>query len=303
MKIAIAGSTGFIGSALVPHLTAAGHQVVRLVRPGTQSTDDGTTSIPWDPEQGQLNAHDLENIDAVINLAGENIFKGRWTAARKVRLLESRTKSTSLLATTLASLPRPPRVFFCASAVGYYGTGGDRVLTEADPPGDDFLAHVCMAWEAATRPAAEAGIRTVNGRCGIVLSPEGGALHAQLPLFRAGLAGRLGTGRQFIPWIALEDLIAAITFCLTTDTLRGPVNVTAPEPVTNVEFTKTLGRVLSRPTILPAPKFALRLLLGEMADALFASLRVIPKKLAEHGFQFQRVQLEAALRHLLAKPA
>jgi uncharacterized protein (TIGR01777 family) len=303
MKIAITGSTGLVGSALIPVLTAAGHQVVRLVRQTSRTANDGTLAVPWDPEQGQLDASDLEGVDAVINLAGENIAGGRWTAARKKRILESRTKSTALLATTIAKMNPPPRFFFSASAVGYYPSSGDRVLTEADQPGTDFLADVCVAWETASRPAAEVGVRTVNGRIGVVLSTVGGALASQLPLFRWGIAGRLGSGKQYVPWITLDDLVRALVHCMATEQLQGPVNLTAPHPVTNAEFTKTLGKVLSRPTILPAPKFVLRMILGEMADSLlFASLRVLPERLLQTGFLFNHTHLEPALRQVLNKP-
>lgn len=303
MRIAIAGSTGLVGSALISFWSKAGHQIVRLVRPTSHPTDDGSSSIPWNPDVGNLNPDTLEAVDAVINLAGESIFRGCWTTAKKQRILESRTKSTRLLATTLAKLTRPPWFFFSASAVGYYPSSGDRILTESDPPGVGFLSDVCVAWEAATRPAVDRGTRTVHGRLGVVLSPEGGALAAQLPLFRWGLGGRLGSGKQFIPWIAIDDLVRAIDFCMTNEAIRGPVNLTALEPVTNAEFTKTLGRVLKRPTLLPAPALALRLALGEMAEALLLpSLRVVPERLRERGFSFQYPTLELALRHVLHKP-
>jgi uncharacterized protein len=298
MKIAVTGSTGLIGSALVPHLADAGHEVVRLVRGQARTAD----AVPWDPDRGMLDAAALEGVDAVVNLAGENIAKGRWTTAKKRRILESRVKSTTLLATTMASLQRRPRCFVSASAVGYYASSGDRIITESDPAGEDFLSKVCLAWEAATQSAEASGIRTVRGRIGVVLSAEGGALAGQLPLFRWGLGGRLGSGRQYVPWIAVEDLVRAINYCLTNESLRGPVNLTAPNPVTNLEFTKTLGNVLKRPTILPAPAFALRLALGEMADQLLLpSLRVVPERLLRSGFRFAHPELKVAIRHVLGQ--
>jgi uncharacterized protein len=303
MKIAITGSSGLVGSVLVPFLLTGGHQVIRLVRKTpTSSISDGTTSVLWNPDKGELNANNLEGVDAVINLAGEGIADNRWTNDRKKRILDSRIKGTSLLAKTLAGMKHPPKVFFSASAIGYYPPSGDTPLTELSPAGTSFLPEVCKAWEAATKPAEDAGIRTVHGRIGIVLSAKGGALAAQLPLFRWGVAGRLGSGKQYTPWIEIDDLVGAIHFCLMNEAIRGPVNLTAPGIVTNQEFTRTLGRVLHRPTIFPAPAWALRLALGEMADALLlASLKVIPERLQQAGYVFHYPQLEPALRHLLGR--
>lgn len=300
MRIAISGSSGLVGSALISFWTRRDHQVVRVIRGALRPTEDGTAAIPWNPESGELDPSALEGVDAVVNLSGENIATGRWTAAKKQRILDSRIKTTTLLATALSKLVHPPRFFFSASAVGYYPSSGDRLLTETDPPGAGFLSQGCLAWEAATTPAEDRGIRTVHGRIGVVLARNGGALAAQVPLFRWGLGGRLGTGTQYVPWITIDDLVRGIDFCLTHEELRGPVNLSCPEPVTNAEFTKTLGRVLHRPAILPAPAFALRLALGEMADALLlSSLRVVPERLRQSGFQFDYPVLEPALRHVL----
>jgi len=302
MKIAITGSSGLVGSALVPFLLTGGHQVIRLVRQASETNNDGTTSILWNPEQVQLNVTELEGVDAVINLAGENIAGKRWTDEQKKRILDSRVKGTSLLARTLSQLKQPPKAFFSASAIGYYPPNGDQILTETSAAGTGFLSEVCQAWEAATKPAEDVGIRTIHGRIGIVLSAKGGALAAQLPLFRWGLGGRIGPGTQYTPWIAMYDLIAAILYCVMQESMRGAANLTAPGIVTNQEFTKTLGHVLHRPTFLPAPAWALRLALGEMADGLLLpSLKVVPERLQQAGFVFTYPQLEPALRHLLAQ--
>lgn len=303
LKIAITGSSGLVGSHLVPFLTTGGHQVVRLLRSKKESgIVDGTQSILWNPDRGEIDAAGLEGVDAVIHLAGEGIAEGRWNAKRKERILSSRVKSTDLLARTLAAMKRPPSVFFSASAIGFYPPSGDAPLIETSPAGQGFLSDVCKAWEAATKPAEEAGIRTVHGRVGVVMSSQGGALAQQLPLFQWGVAGPLGSGKQYVPWIEINDLIGAIYHAIMEDGVRGAVNLTAPQPVTNNEFTKTLGKVLWRPTFLPAPAFALRLALGEMADALLlASLRVMPDRLQQTGYAFQFATLEPALRHQLGK--
>ena len=285
----------------MPFLTTGGHDVVRLVRSRRPATiPDGTTSVYWNPATGEIDRDGLQGVDTVIHLAGEGIAEGRWSVARKERILQSRVQGTKLLAETLTQLPKPPQVFFSASAIGYYPPSGDTPLTEEHPPGQGFLSEVCRQWESATVPARKAGIRTVLGRIGVVLTPAGGALAAQLPLFRLGIAGRLSQGTQYVPWITLDDLVGAIHHCVMEPTMEGPVNLTAPEPVTNQEFTKTLGRVLWRPTLLPAPAFGLRLALGEMADALLlASLRVVPKRLEASQFPFDYPRLEPGLRHVL----
>ena len=244
-----------------------------------------------------------KGVDAVVHLAGENIAEGRWTAERKAALHASRVGPTRLLCETLAGLKQPPQVLVSSSAVGYYGDRGEARLDETSPPADDFLGRLARAWEDATQPAAQAGIRVVRLRTGIVLTPEGGALGKMLLPFKAGIGGVLGSGRQYMSWIAIDDLVGVIHFAATHAALAGPVNAVAPTPVTNREFTKTLGRVLGRPTIAPAPAFALRLAFGEMADAaLLGSTRVEPSRLRAAGYRFRFEDLETALRHLLAKP-
>jgi uncharacterized protein (TIGR01777 family) len=298
MKVAVTGATGLVGSALVPFLTTGGHEVVRLVRRAPR----GEGEVRWDPTGGAINGAALEGLDAVVHLSGENVAGGRWTDARKARLRDSRIRSTGLLARTLASLKRPPKVLLSASAVGYYGSQGDRWLTEASPADDDFLGRLAVDWEAAAAPAAKAGIRVVHPRLGLVLSPAGGALGKMLLPFRAGLGGVMGPGTQYMSWVAMDDLLGAFHHAMVEEGVEGPFNLVAPEPVTNREFTRTLGRVLGRPTLTPAPAFALRLALGEMADAtLLASTRVRPAVLLETGYAFRFPTLEGALRHLLGK--
>ncbi len=304
-RIAVTGSTGLIGTALVRSLVGSGHRVVRVVRdPGrVPAGGDDTGVVVWDPQAGTIDAAGLEGVDAVVNLAGEPIAAGRWTAERKRRIHDSRVRGTELLARTLAGLDDPPRVLVSASAVGYYGDRGGDVVDETDPPGDDFLARVCRSWEAATEPAAAAGIRVAHARTGIVLSARGGALARQLPLFRAGLGGRLGSGRQWWSWISLTDEVAALRWLLERD-LHGPVDLTAPEPVTNATFTRVLARTLHRPAVLAVPRFALRLLLGrELADSLaFHSIRAVPRRLGESGFTFTHPDLARALEAELRTP-
>ena len=296
MKIGVSGSTGLVGSALVPFLTTSGHQVVRLVR-----SKPNPGEVYWSPGEGRLDASDLEGLEAVVHLAGENIT-GRWTPAKKARIRESRVQGTQLLAGTLAELAQPPKVLVCASAIGYYGDRGEEVLREASPPGSNFLAEVCQAWEAASQPAAQKGIRVVSLRIGVVLSPRGGALGQMLLPFKLGVGGKIGSGRQYMSWIAIDDLVGVIHHALTTDSLQGPVNTVAPQAVTNLEFTKTLGRVLGRPTIFPLPAFAARLAFGQMADELLlASARVEPARLKASGYVFRTPDLEGALRRLLGK--
>jgi len=300
MKVAITGAGGFVGSALVPFLTAGGHEVVRLVRRAPRAAGEAR----WDPAGGNVERAALEGVDAVVHLAGENIAGGRWTPARKERLRASRLGPTRLLAETLAGLARPPRVLVSSSAVGVYGDRGDAWVDESDPPGGDFLGRLAVEWEAATAPAARAGIRVVHLRTGIALSPLGGALGKMLLPFRMGVGGALGSGRQYMSWIALDDLLGAIHHALVTDAPAGPLNAVAPEPVTNAVFTRTLARVLGRPALLPAPAWALRLAFGEMADAaLLASTRVRPGRLLDSGYAFRFPDLEGALRHVLGRGA
>ncbi len=299
MKVLITGSSGLIGSALVPLLTSQGQSVTRLVRSRARL---GEGEISWDPSAGNIDAGSLEGFDAVVHLAGENIAAGRWTAEQKTRIRDSRVKGTRLLAESLARLARRPAVLLCASALGYYGNRGEEVLQESSASGSGFLAEVCREWEAAAEPAAWSGIRVVNLRMGVVLSPEGGALAAMLLPFRLGVGGRIGDGKQYMSWIAIEDVVGACSFALKSEALCGPVNVVAPNPVTNLEFTKTLGRVLGRPTVFPMPAFAARLAFGEMADALLlASARLEPAKLLATGFKFRFTALQPALRHILGK--
>jgi uncharacterized protein (TIGR01777 family) len=297
MQIAISGASGLVGSALADSLTAGGHQVRRLVR-GDARGDD----IPWAPEADAIDSAKLEGVDGVVHLAGEGIATGRWNEDKKRRIRDSRVRGTGLVARTLAKLSRRPPVLVCASAVGFYGPRGDEEVDETTPPGTSFLSEVCRAWESAADPARAAGIRVVHTRFGVVLSEKGGALAKMLPPFRLGAGGRIGSGRQWMSWISIDDVVGAISHALATPSLAGPVNAVAPRPVTNAEFTKTLGHVLSRPTVAPMPAFAARLAFGEMADELLLTgQRVVPKRLIESGYRFRHGDLEAALRHVLGR--
>ena len=297
MKILISGSHGLVGKALARSLTGDGHEIVRLVR-GERAV--GSPEIEWDPEQGHIDAQQLEGIGAVVHLAGESIASGRWTGEKKRAIRESRVKGTSLLSEALARLEQPPEVFVSASAIGYYGDRGEELLSETSKPGNDFLSSVCVEWEAATKPAVEKGIRTVYTRFGIILDANGGALAKMLPPFRLGIGGKVGDGKQWMSWITLDDVINGLKFVIEDKSMVGPVNFVAPNPVRNAEFTKTLGRVLSRPTLLPMPAFAARLALGEMADELLlGSQRVDAAVLEDKGFLFNWPTLEAALRHVI----
>lgn len=293
LRVAVTGASGLVGSALVPFLTAGGHHVVRLVRRAAEADDE----IEWNPDEGRVDAARLEGIDAVVHLAGENVASGRWTHARKSRIRDSRVRGTRSLAGTLAGLDSRPKVLVSSSAVGYYGDRGDRQLDESSDAGTGFLADVCRDWEAATEEASRAGIRVVLLRTGVVLSAAGGALARMLPPFRWGVGGRLGDGRQFVSWIALDDLIGAIHFALTREELSGPVNATAPSPVSNERLTRTLAGLLRRPAVFPVPGWVLRAALGEMAEEmLLASTRVLPRRLESAGFVFRHPELEGALR-------
>ena len=297
MKILVAGSSGLIGTAFCSRLGREGHKVVRLVR-----RPPGRGELRWDPEAGELEQEGLEGIEAVVHLGGRNIAAGRWTATVKAQLRQSRVQTTQLLATRLAGLAAPPRVLVCASAVGIYGHRRDEELDEESDIGEGFLVELGRAWEGASAVASEAGIRVVQARLGIVLSRRGGALAKMLLPFRLGVGGKIGSGRQYVSWISLEDAVAALIYGVENDALRGPVNLTAPQSVTNAELTRTLGRVLRRPTLLPLPAFAAKLLLGELAEeGLLASQRVRPKRLLEAGFEFAHPELEGALRHALAQ--
>ncbi|HEV2829461.1 MAG TPA: TIGR01777 family oxidoreductase [Pyrinomonadaceae bacterium] len=298
MKILIGGSHGLVGTALVKSWEAAGHEISRLVRHYPNSPSE----IEWSPDRYSIALARIEGFDAVVNLAGESIAEGRWTDEKKRRIRESRVKGTKLLGDALANLASPPKTFICASAIGYYGNRGDEILTESSAPGDDFLAQVCVEWEKATALATEKGIRVVNARFGVILDANGGALKKMLPPFRMGIGGRIGSGKQWMSWIALLDVIGALNFALGTEALRGPVNFVTPNPVTNAEFTKTLGKVLSRPTLFPIPAFAVRLMFGEMGEALLlGGQRVAPEHLKSSGYQFQYSQLEPALAAILQK--
>jgi hypothetical protein len=297
MRVLVSGSSGLVGQTLLPHLAAEGHEVVRLVR---RPPPLGPLEIAWDPVAGRIDAAALDGIDAAVHLSGESIAAGRWTDSRKQLLRDSRIGSTRLLAESLARAARKPRVLVVASATGYYGNRGDAALEESAAPGDGFVSGLCRDWEAAAAPAAQAGIRVANLRIGVVLSAAGGALPALLPLFRLGLGGPLGTGRQYFPWIALDDLVRVVDFVLGNDALHGAVNATAPTQVTNAEFTRALARALRRPAVLVVPAFVLRLVLGPFADeGLLASQRVVPRRLLGAGFAFRHPDLEGALRHAL----
>jgi len=259
-----------------------------------------SNSAFWNPGTSEIDASALEGIDAAVHLAGENISEGRWTDEKKKRIVDSRIKGTTLLSETLAGLKNKPSVLISASAIGYYGNRGDELVNEASKPGSDFLSDVCVQWEQSTSAAKMAGIRVVNIRIGVVLSTKGGALAKMLLPFKMGVGGKVGNGDQYMSWIALDDLISAILFLIDTDSIQGPVNITTPNPVTNAEFTKSLGKALSRPTILPAPAFALRMVFGEMADALLLSgARVDPVKLKASKYTFKYPQLDAALKSIL----
>ena len=297
MKIVVSGASGLIGTQLVAKLSSSGHEVVRLVRRSPKSGE-----IQWNPKSGTLDAVALEGADAVIHLSGAGIGDKRWSDGYRKEILDSRTSTTALLAKTMASLSRKPSVFLSGSAIGIYGARNDEQLTEVSTHGTGFLAEVCEQWEAAAKPAVDAGIRTVYLRTGIVLSPKGGALKKLLPLFKLGVGGKFGNGKQWQSWISIDDEIGAIEHLLTAN-VSGAVNLTAPNPVTNAEFTKVLASVLKRPAIVPVPTFAPKILLGgELADALlFTGQRVIPAALNASGYMFKHTTLESAFRSLLSK--
>jgi uncharacterized protein len=287
-----------MGSALVPFLTGGGHRVTRLVRGPTSGTDE----VSWSLAEGLPDDPRLQILDGVIHLAGENIASGRWTEARKAEIRRSRVEGTRRLCESLARHRPMPRILVSASAIGIYGDRGDELLTEESLPGAGFLAEVCRAWEEATGPASQGGVRVVRLRFGMILSPAGGALRKMLLPFKLGAGGKIGTGSQFMSWIALDDALGAVDHALVTGSLQGPVNAVSPGPVTNAEFTRTLARVLSRPALAPLPAFAARLAFGEMADALLlASQRVVPSRLQTAGYRFQYPELESALLHLLGR--
>jgi uncharacterized protein (TIGR01777 family) len=303
MDVLVTGSSGFIGSALLPALVDAGHRPIRALR--TTTIPKGVEAIAWDPEAGTIDAASLEGIGAVVHLAGAGIGDKRWDDARKWLILESRTKPTRLLAETLAGLTKAPAVLVSGSAVGYYGSRGDEALTEASAPGDDFVSDVCVQWEAATQPAVDAGIRVVTIRTGIVLGRHGGVLQRLLLPFKLGVGGRTGSGKQWMSWISLDDEVAAILHAIGTAPLTGPANLTAPNPVTNADLTKTLAKVLHRPAFLPTPTLPVKAVYGSelVQHLLLEGQRVLPKALEGSGFGFAHPTLEVALRAVLDRPA
>jgi uncharacterized protein (TIGR01777 family) len=297
LDVLVSGPTGLIGSALIPALEERGHRVRRLTRSGGSAEN----TVWWDPSAGEIDTGRLDGVDAVVHLAGESIV-GRWTRAKKARIRESRVRGTRLLAETLAGLPEPPAIMVSASASGYYGDRGNELLSEESAPGGNFLAGVCEEWEAAANPARQVGVRVVHPRFGIVLSTAGGALGTTLPIFRLGAGGKIGSGRQYWSWVVIDDVVGAILHALEEDSLNGPVNVTVPDPLTNAEYTRTLGHVLGRPTIFPLPAPAARVMLGQVADELLlASQRIEPVRLKETGYSYRYPELEGALRYLLGR--
>lgn len=299
MNIAVSGSHGLIGSALGPLLTTQGHQVKRMVRRASESSSN---DIVWSPGDESIDPAKLEGLDCIVHLAGENIADGRWSDEKKKAIYDSRVKRTRTLCEAIAKMKTPPAVLVCASAIGYYGDRGDQELDERSSKGTGFLSNLCLEWEEATNAAKEAGVRVVNIRIGVVLSPKGGALAKMLPPFQMGAGGPIGNGKQYMSWISVDDVAGAINHCITESTVSGAVNLVAPRPVTNGEFTNSLGKVLFRPTFFPVPDFAARLVFGEMADELLlSSTRVEPSKLQETGYQFMYPDIESALRHVLGK--
>jgi uncharacterized protein (TIGR01777 family) len=297
MEIAITGASGLIGTALTRALTAAGHRVARIVR---KKTEAGSNDIFWDPATAYIDTTRLDGKDAVVHLAGESIAE-RWTPDKKRRIHQSRVRGTQIVAEGVRQVARPPQVLVSASAIGWYGDRGNELLREDSKPGTGFLAEVARDWEAATEPATRVGIRVVHIRTGIVLSTEGGALAKMLPPFKMGAGGKIGSGKQYMSWITLDDHVAAIQHAIQTPSLSGPVNLVAPNPVTNLQFTKTLGKVLSRPTVAPLPAFMVRILFGQMGEELLlGSQRVEPTRLKASGFAFRFPDLEPALRHVLS---
>jgi uncharacterized protein (TIGR01777 family) len=299
MRILVSGSTGFLGTSLIATLERKGHTIVPLVRPQTGLRNASSAlgkAIRWDPVSGQFDAAAAEGADALVHLAGASIADGRWNTSRKNLLRTSRIDATRHLIGVLSQLQRPPRVIVAASAIGYYGDRADEILTESSAPGSDFLSALCREWEAETASAALFGARVVMLRFGIILAAHGGALPRMVLPFKLGAGGRLGSGRQWMSWVTLRDVVGMISFALTNSAIEGPANAVAPAPLQNVEFTRVLAKTLHRPAIFPAPAFALRLALGEMADSLLlASQRVMPSKLEQCGYQFKQPQLAAAL--------
>lgn len=296
MKIAVTGASGLIGTPLVAHLRSLGHDVYRLVRRAASAPDE----IAWNPESGFVDLEKLAGTDAVVHLAGAGVGDHRWTDAYKKEILDSRVKGTDTIARAMASLDPKPRVLVSASAIGFYGDTGDRAVTEMDPAGHGFLADVVVAWEAAANPARDAGIRVVHPRTGLVVAGNGGAWGRMFPLFKAGVGGKLGSGKQYWSWISLRDEISALTYLIDNESLSGPVNLTAPTPQTNSEITKVMGSVLGRPTLLAVPSIALKVALGEFSSEVLGSARVLPAVLEQSNFTFADPTVESAIRQALA---
>ncbi|MDA8403356.1 MAG: TIGR01777 family oxidoreductase [Desulfobacteraceae bacterium] len=298
-NILISGASGLVGSVLIPFLTTGGHRVMRLVR---RQPDRTKGEIYWNPAAGKLDLDDTDKIDAVVHLSGENIGEGRWTPQKKQRIIDSRVNTTRLVAQTIARMKTPPKVFLCASAIGYYGDRGDALCDESSRPGRDFISDVCKSWEAAVDASVQAGIRTVNLRIGVVLSPQGGALGKLLPPFRMGIGGKIGSGRQYMSWISMDDAVGAIHHAMCDGRIKGPVNLVSPNPAANLEFARTLASVLSRPAYFTVPKMAVETVFGEMGrETILSSTRVRPVVLEATGYPYRHPDLETALRHLLGK--
>src|SRR5258708_261733 len=296
MKIAIAGASGLVGSALIPILQSSGNQITRLVRSSPKPGE-----IEWHPNQDEVSAQGLDGFETIINLAGENIAGGRWTDDKKRKIGDSRVNGTHLLSEAIARMNSKPSAFICASATGIYGDRDDETLDEQSESGGGFLAGVCREWEQATEPASKAGVRVVNLRMGPILARDGGMLSKLLTPFKMGMGGKVGSGKQYISWVALDDAVNAIKLAIDDESIHGPINIVSPNPVTNEEFTKTLGHVLNRPTALAMPAFAARLAFGDMADGmLLTSQRVIPKRLNDAGYEFEYPELGGAFRKYLA---
>lgn len=300
MKIILSGVGGLIGNQLIAQLQERGAELIRLVRPTSNRKENDLTTRTWNPGKGELDPAILEGCEAVIHLGGENIASGRWTDAKKKRILDSRIQTTTLLAETMAQCRQPPKHFLCASAMGFYGDRGAEICRETDPPGQGFLPEVCVAWEQSCKAAVAAGVRVVNMRIAMVLSTEGGALEKMMTPFKMGVGGKVGSGRQYWSWISIEDVVHALLFCLDHPEISGPVNFASPQPVTNQTFTNILGEVIHRPTILPLPGFAAKLALGDMADdLLLSSIRVEPTVLKNAAYPFRDAELKPALQRLL----
>ncbi|MBW2634793.1 MAG: TIGR01777 family oxidoreductase [Deltaproteobacteria bacterium] len=299
LHILMSGAGGVVGSSLIPFFTTGGHRVTRLVRRKPLKNENERF---WDPQKGILDIEDTDSFDVVIHLSGENIGQGRWSPEKKRKIIESRNKTTALIARHISRMAKPPEVFLSASAIGFYGDRGDEVMTEENECGTDFISGVCSQWENAAIPALEKGIRVVFLRIGVVLSPVGGALQRLLPSFKMGLGGKVGSGGQYMSWISMDDLIGTVYHAINDESLSGPVNIVAPAPVSNLELTRTLGKVISRPALFTIPAWLIKLLFGEMGqEILLASTRVKPEKILAAGYRFRHPDLERALRHLLGK--